>query len=218
MATPSFFYFLVKYFLRGFFFLYNRVDVFGRDQIPLSGPLIVASNHSSNLDPPLVGAFFPMQLRYLAKDSLFKNIILKKIIQALGAISVSREDSQKAASVLKLLLSRLQDGENVLLFPEGTRSQDGKLQKLEGGVAFLSVKAMVPIVPVYVGGSSIACPRGKMPIPSKLRLHGGKPIYPQTIVEEVGERGAREEILKQLTASLLHLEGEEERMVSPKNG
>ena len=159
-----------------------------------------------------------MQLRYLAKDSLFKNIILKKIIQALGAISVSREDSQKAASVLKLLLSRLQDGENVLLFPEGTRSQDGKLQKLEGGVAFLSVKAMVPIVPVYVGGSFIACPRGKMPIPSKLRLHWGKPIYPQTIVEEVGERGAREEILKQLTASLLHLEGEEERMVSQKNG
>ena len=218
MVAPSFFYLVAKYFLRGFFFLYNRVDVFGREHIPLSGPLIVASSHSSNLDPPLVGAFFPMRLRYLAKDSLFKNVILKTIIQTLGAISVSREDSQKAASVLKLLLSCLQDGENVLLFPEGTRSSDGKLQKLEGGVAFLSLKAMVPIVPVYVGGSFAACPRGKMPRPSKMRLHWGKPIYPQMIAEEVGERGAREEILKRLTASLLCLEEEEERMISRKSG
>lgn len=212
MAAHPFFYFIVKCFLRGLFALYNRVEVFGRENIPLSGPLIVASNHSSNLDPPLVGAFFPLRLRYLAKDSLFKNVILKKIIQTLGAISVSREDSQKAAAVLKLLLFSLQNDENILLFPEGTRSQDGKLQKLEGGVAFLSLKAMVPIVPVYVGGSFAACPRGKMPRPSKLRLHWGKPIYPQEIIQEAGERGAREEILKQLTASLLCLEGEEERI------
>ena len=218
MATHPFFYFIVKYFLRGIFSLYNRVEVFGRDYIPLSGPLIVASNHSSNLDPPLVGAFFPMRLRYLAKDSLFKNVILKKIIQMLGAIPVSREDSQKAAAVLKLLLSSLQNDENVLLFPEGTRSPDGKLQNLEGGVAFLSLRAMVPIVPVYVGGSFVACPRGKMPIPSKLRLHWGKPIHPQEIIEEVGERGARQEILKQLTASLLHLREEEERIFSQKSG
>lgn len=218
MAAHPFFYFIVKYFLRGIFSLYNRVAVFGRDNIPLSGPLIVASNHSSNLDPPLVGAFFPLRLRYLAKDSLFENIILKKIIQMLGAIPVSREDSQKAAAVLKLLLSSLQNDENVLLFPEGTRSPDGKLQNLEGGVAFLSLRAMVPIVPVYVGGSFTACPRGKMPIPSKLRLHWGKPIYPQEIIEQVGDRGARQEILKQLTASLLYLEGEEERIFSQKSG
>lgn len=217
MKQHPLFYFVVQNVLKVFFTLYNRVENLGREHIPPSGPLIVAANHSSNLDPPLVGAFCPLRLRYLAKDSLFKNAVLRGIIQLLGAIPVSREDSQKAAAVLKLLLSTLENNENILLFPEGTRSPNGKLQALEGGVALLSHRAMVPILPVYVGGSFVACPRGKMPIPSKLRLHWGKPIDPGDVVREVGDREARREILRCLTDSLLALEREEERISSAKN-
>lgn len=199
------FYAAVKTFFRVFHTIYNRLEVNGATNIP-DAPVVVASNHASNIDPPLVGSIWPTQLRYLAKDSLFNAPLFGAAIRALGAVPVVREDGQRAGAVMKLLLDRLSVGESVLVFPEGSRSRDGKLQKLEGGVAFLSVKAGVPLVPVYISGSHDVCgPGAKFPRPSKLRVSIAPPISPGG---DGSDKDKRERMLLQLDAALHDMERE----------
>lgn len=201
----SAFYSFTKNFFRIFYKIYNRLDIYGEDNIP-EGPVIVASNHASNIDPPLVGAAFPRQLRYLAKESLFKGIFFGRAIKALGAIPVKREDANSAGAVMRMLLKRLFDGEDVLIFPEGSRSRDGRLQQLEGGAAFLSIKSGYPIVPAYIYGSFKVCPPSKsFPRPYKLSITFDKPIWPQGVGDE---RERRETLLRALEASLSDMERE----------
>jgi 1-acyl-sn-glycerol-3-phosphate acyltransferase len=201
------FYSLVKNMFRGFFALYNRLDVRGLDNVAPGATVIVAANHSSYLDPPLIGSVFPGRLRYLAKESLFRVPLLGFFIRVLGAIPVTREDSQRAGAVMKLLLARLKNSESILLFPEGARSLDGKLQALEGGVAFLSVKTGVPVMPMYVQGALRAWPRGSLfPRPRKLRLFISPPIHPDlNIANEHERRGA---LMKVLDGELRAMESE----------
>lgn len=200
MSSHPIFYFIVKNGFHATFSLYNGLRVVGREHIP-DYPVIVASNHASNIDPPLIGGIFPRRLRYLAKESLFRNPVLGFLISALGAIPVSREDSQRAGAVLKLLLDRLNEGESILLFPEGTRSRDGKLQPLEGGVAFLSVKSGVPILPVYIGGSRDVCPPGSsFPHPARLVVRIAAPISPDDGAKS--DREKRELLMTRLGETL----------------
>jgi 1-acyl-sn-glycerol-3-phosphate acyltransferase len=169
--------------------------------------MIVASNHASLADPPLIGAVFPVRLRYLAKDSLFRVPVLGFLIRALGAIPVAREDSQKAGVVMKLLLERLGAGDSVLLFPEGSRSPDGRVKPLESGVAFLSVKVGAPVIPVYIGGSFEAWPRGRaFPRPLRLTVRIAAPIFPDEGIKS--ERERRGALMNALERELLAMEGE----------
>jgi 1-acyl-sn-glycerol-3-phosphate acyltransferase len=198
------FYWIAKTFFRIVFTLYNRLEIRGLDKVPCGATLILASNHSSYIDPPLLGGVFPGRLRYLAKESLFRNPVFGFLISALGATSVAREDSQRAGAVLKLLLRVLAGGESVLIFPEGTRSPDGKLKALEGGAAFLSVKAGVPVQPVYISGSDRVWPPHKsFPRPSKVVVSFGSPIYPD-LAE--GEKRRREIVMESLERELHSLE------------
>jgi 1-acyl-sn-glycerol-3-phosphate acyltransferase len=199
------FYRFVRHVFRLFFGLYNRLEVRGLSNVPKEGPMIVASNHASFIDPPLIGGVLPIRLRYLSKDSLFRVPMLGFLISTLGAVPVAREDSQRAGAVMKLLLALLKKGESVLLFPEGSRSADGRLKPLEAGVAYLSVKSGVPVLPVYVKGSFDAWPKGgKLPRPSKLRLLISGLIYPDTDIPN--ERERREKLMKSLEKELLALE------------
>ncbi|MDR1510008.1 MAG: 1-acyl-sn-glycerol-3-phosphate acyltransferase [Synergistaceae bacterium] len=201
------FYHFTKCLFRLFFTLYNRLETRGLDNIPKNTPVIVASNHASYADPPLIGCVFPGRLRYLAKESLFRVPLLGFFIRALGAVPVKREDSQRAGAVMKNLLYMLKNGDSVLLFPEGSRSPDGRIKPLEAGAAYLSVKAGVPVLPVYVSGSFYAWPRGKMfPRPSKLTLTVSRPIYPDGVSEN--ERGKRTFMMNALEDSLLAMEAE----------
>jgi 1-acyl-sn-glycerol-3-phosphate acyltransferase len=169
--------------------------------------MIVASNHASYIDPPLVGCVFPGMLRYLAKESLFRVPLLGFFIRALGAVPVKREDSQRAGAVMKNLLRMLENGDSVLLFPEGSRSPDGRVKPLEAGAAYLSVKTGVPVLPVYVGGSFDAWPRGNMlPRPSKLTLAVSSLIYPDG--RGGSERDKRALVMNALESSLLSMEAE----------
>jgi 1-acyl-sn-glycerol-3-phosphate acyltransferase len=200
------FYYFVKNTFRLFFRLYNRLEVCGLSNVPDGGPMIVASNHASFADPPLIGGVLPIRLRYLAKESLFRFPLLGFFIRTLGAVPVSREDSQKAGAVMKLLLALLKRGESVLLFPEGSRSADGRLKPLEAGVAYLSVKTGVPVLPVYVKGSYEAWPKGRaLPRPSKLKLSISRLIYPDTNMPS--ERERREKLMRSLERELLVMEG-----------
>jgi 1-acyl-sn-glycerol-3-phosphate acyltransferase len=167
--------------------------------------MIVASNHASFVDPPLIGGVLPIRLRYLSKESLFRVPLLGFLIRTLGAVPVTREDSQRAGAVMKLLLSLLKRGESVLLFPEGSRSADGRLKPLEAGVAYLSVKSGVPVLPVYVKGSFEVWPKGKaLPRPSKLKLSISGLIYPDADIPN--ERERREKLMKSLEKNLLAME------------
>lgn len=203
MSSHPIFYSLVKNGFYAAFSLYNRLRVTGREHIP-GHPVIVASNHASNIDPPLIGGIFPRRLRYLAKESLFRNPALGFLITSLGAIPVTREDRQRAGVVLKLLLDQLGRGESVLLFPEGSRSKDGGLQPLEGGAAFLSIKSGVPILPVYIRGSHDVCPPGSsFPRPCKLHVRFSAPLFPSP--DAGSGRRERDRLTELLNATLLAL-------------
>ncbi|MDR0647792.1 MAG: 1-acyl-sn-glycerol-3-phosphate acyltransferase [Synergistaceae bacterium] len=205
MVLSDAFYWATKTLFRVAFTLYNGLEVEGLGGILPQTTYIVASNHASYIDPPLLGGVFPGRLRYLAKDSLFENPVMRFLISNLGAIPVKREDSQRAGAVMKVVLERLAQGESFLLFPEGTRSKDGKLLPLEGGAAYLSVKSGVPLLPVYISGSSDAMPpHSSFPRPVRLKVTFGAPLFPDAAI--AAEKQRRETLLTALDEALRSLE------------
>ena len=209
------FYSVVRGFFIVFFSLYNRMSVRWAEPLPRGGNVIVASNHCSNLDPILVGAAFPRRLRYLAKEELFRPFLLGKIIRLLGAVPVSRADNASAASALKGFFRLLEEGSDVLIFPEGSRSPDGKLLPLEGGVGLISVHSKTDILPVFIEGSYEAMPPGAvLAKPRKITVTFGKRIVFDP--ELYSGKSAREKIMAELTRSLEALErGEGQRSEDP---
>lgn len=125
--------------------------VTGRGQVPRTGGLIVASNHVSFWDPPLVGAALPRELSFLAKEELFRPPLFGAVIRAYNAIPIRRgvADLSGMARAIEIL----RQGRSLLMFPEGSRMRDGQLHPARPGVGMLAVNADVPILPVYVGGS-----------------------------------------------------------------
>ena len=127
------------------------VDVRGRERVPRDRQLIVASNHQSNFDPPLVGSWLPVELFIVAKRQLFENRFLGAVIRYFNAIPIDREGSDRKA--MNRLAGLLKEGRNLLVFPEGTRSRDGKLGKARAGVGMLAAGCNCDILPVLVLGS-----------------------------------------------------------------
>lgn len=200
-------YGVVKAFCLLWLRLYHRLSVEAVHHVPRQGAFIVAANHCSNLDPVIVGVACPRRLRFMAKEELFRVPLLGALIGALGAVPVPRADRQGAAAVLRLTLSRLEGKENVLVFPEGTRSRNGRLGALEGGVALLAVKTGLPVVPAYVDGSYRALPSGaSFPHPVKIRLFFGQPIRASEFAGEMPEREMRKQFLLRLEEELRGLE------------
>ncbi len=143
----------------GLFALLFRLEVRGRENIPLQGPAIVAANHTSFLDPPLVGrAFFPRPLRYVARVSVFRTPVIGWLARRLGALPLEHEGF---AIAMREIVSLLRRGEAILIFPEGTRSPDGRLQRAKAGVGFLARRAGCPVIPVSIRGAERALPRGR---------------------------------------------------------
>lgn len=193
------FYAFSKWFCRCLLTLYNRLSIKNTPILPDGRAVIVASNHNSNLDPVVVGVAYPRRLTYLAKEELFKVPVLSCIIRHLGAIPVSREDEVRAGVVLRTLLDILTIGEDVLIFPEGSRSFDGKLQPLEGGVAMLALHSKAPVLPVYIKGTFAAMPRGcTFPKPKKIEVIFGTLIDPLDLPENMKDKQKRYYILDRL--------------------
>lgn len=188
--------------------IHNRLGVAGLDRMPETRPFVVAANHCSNLDPVVVGSAFPFRLRYLAKVELFQGSrIFAWLIRHLGAIPVSRGSAMSAGGALKTFLQLLQGGESVLLFPEGSRSLDGRVKPLEGGVALLALKTGAPVVPVYVSGTFQAMPTGSSRIGwNRISVTFGEALYPPSPTGGRSSREARVEFLKALEESLMSME------------
>ena len=153
-----------------------RLEVVNAGLVPATGPVLLVSNHVSLLDPPLVGGAAPRPLVFMAKEELFRIPLFGRLIRALNARPVRRDGSDMRA--LKAALAVLAEGHAILVFPEGTRGEEGgTLREGKPGVGMLAVLSGAPVVPVFVSGSGAALPRGRaLPRPTKVRVSFGPPL------------------------------------------
>src|SRR5512145_2769433 len=152
-----------------------RVEGRGTEHVPAEGPVLIVANHSSVLDPPLVGGMCPRQLTFLAKAELFRIPGLGGLIRRLGAQPLRREGADPSA--LRTARRVLAEGKALLVFPEGTRGEEGRLREAKPGAALLAVQSGAAVVPVYVSGSGRAWPRGRrLPRPAKVVVTFGAPL------------------------------------------
>ncbi len=160
---------------RALYKLYFRWRVFGAENVPTTGSVILASNHASYLDPPLVGSALPRDINYLARESLFRFPIVGSILRSWNAVPVDRDGG--GAKGLKIILDRLLGGAGIILFPEGTRTRDGKLQPARSGIGLTVIKSTAPVIPVRVFGTYEAYGRHmKFPRPHRVIVKYGKPM------------------------------------------
>jgi 1-acyl-sn-glycerol-3-phosphate acyltransferase len=176
-------YFLGWSFFRIFFRLYNRAEVFDAHNVPKEGPAILASNHASFIDPPLVGSATNREINYLARESLFRFPVIGWILRSVNAVPVDREGG--GAAGLRAIFDRLVRGGAIILFPEGTRTPDGTLQKAKSGIGLTVIKSEAPVVPVRVFGTFEAFNRHhKVPRPRRVAVRFGKPMNFSELREE----------------------------------
>lgn len=150
----------------------------GLDNIPDEGPVIVASNHLSYFDFICFMAISPRPIHYLAAETFYRNLFWKPLIWLTSQIYVDRT-KQYQKSTYDAALSLLEGGQVLGIFPEGTRSSDGKLQKAFPGVAYLAIGARAPIVPVgMIGTYEIMSRHERLPRLKKCQIRIGRPIHP----------------------------------------
>ena len=166
---------------------FHRFEVKGLGNVPPKGGFILACNHLSYLDPPAVGCRIPRNLHYFARDSLFF-WPLGLLITKLNSIPVNRD--QLDLGTLRKVLTVLKRGEPVLVFPEGTRSSDGTLQKSQKGLGLLVHKSGVPVLPARLHGSFEILGKGKLfpRIGRKLYLNIGSPILSEKLSFDSSDR------------------------------
>jgi 1-acyl-sn-glycerol-3-phosphate acyltransferase len=142
------------------------------EPLPRTGGVLVLSTHQSHLDPLLLGLATDRRLSSMARSSLYRFKPFGFVITALDAVPIDREGSAVAA--MKVVIKRLQDGAAVIVFPEGTRTHDGRMGEIKTGFAILAKKARVPIAPVAIVGAYECWPRSRRaPRPGRIRLEFG---------------------------------------------
>src|ERR1043166_4296466 len=161
-----------------YFRLYHRGRVYGAKTLPDEGAFILAGNHVSFLDPPFFGLACRREAFYMARDTLFRNPIAGWILRSWNCVPISRERGDIGA--MRTVLRLLSEGKAVLMFPEGTRSKDGKLQEARAGIGMVVARAGVPVLPMRIFGTERALPRGvSLPHPAKVTIVFGEPFtYP----------------------------------------
>ena len=185
------FYYVVRFWLEVIFRLGFGLDVRGRSHIPRRGGFLLASNHLSYLDPPLLGAACSRRLSFMAQAQLFDHRVLGAFMRGVHVIPLQRGEGDAAA--VREAVRRLRRGDAVAIFPEGGRQFSGQLGTAKGGVGLLAVMANVPIVPVLVRGTFEALPPGSRRLkPAKIRVAFGPQIpYTTSPVPTLGSDDRR---------------------------
>src|SRR5437660_10472095 len=169
-----------------FRFLYNFYfgwRVYNAERVPLRGPVIIASNHASFLDPPLVGAGLGRGINYLARENLFRFPFIGWILRKWDVVPVDREGG--GAAGLRAILDRLLAGGAIILFPEGTRTRDGQLQPARSGIGLVVIKSTAPVVPIRIFGTYEAYGRHvRFPRPNRVFVKFGAALYFETLRAE----------------------------------
>ena len=177
---------------------YWRLTIEGREHIPVTEPFVLAPVHRSNIDTVLVSTITKRRLRFMGKDTMWKIRFFGMLWNALGAFPVHRGSADREA--LRRCIEVIEQGEPVVIFPEGTRQSGPEVQPLFEGAAYIATRTGVPIVPVGIGGSENAMPKGsKLIYPAKVHIVIGAPLRPEVVAE--GKRAPRRAV-RELTDKL----------------
>ena len=190
-------YKILRYGFISLFKVYNRITVEGAEHIP-DGACVWAPNHRSYIDTP-IQAIVPARLRFMGKDSMWNNRFFGWIFTTIGCFPVTRGTADRGA--LNVALGVLGNGKNpVVAFPEGERKDGPRVHPLFDGAAYMAAKTQLPIVPVGIGGTAAAMPRGaKFMFPRKIHVVIGPPMDPPPLTDK--GRISRKEI-KRVTEEL----------------
>jgi 1-acyl-sn-glycerol-3-phosphate acyltransferase len=216
--TP--FYRLACALVRGLALLWFRWRVYGAGNVPRVGPVILASNHVSVADPALIGSALPRAINFLGRENLFEVPVFSWVIRHLNAFPVDRDGGGGAG--LKAILDRLQAGGGIILFPEGTRSPDGKLQPGKPGIGLAVIKSAAPVVPTRIFGGFEAWGRHrKWPRPRRIDIKFGVPMEFATLRAEAAScarprlKAIYQQIADEIMAAIAKLEPCEDKTEFP---
>lgn len=189
---------------RGYFRLFHRYRVYGTPSTHL-GRALLTPNHTSFLDPPLIGAAWPEEIHFLARGSLFDSTLLGWLLPRLNAHPIHGQ-AQDIKS-LRLIYQLLNEDKKVVIFPEGSRSETGQLQPIKPGVAMIALRTRSPIIPVYIHGTFKAWPKQRRwPVfGTSISCVFGKPILPIEGNEQGNKKQAQEKLTQQIEKSLEEL-------------
>jgi 1-acyl-sn-glycerol-3-phosphate acyltransferase len=172
---------------------------YGIRNVPRTGGVLMVANHESYLDPVLVGVQIPRIMAFMAKSELFENKFFGWFIRQLHAFPVRQGKGDVGA--VRLTIEKLQEGEILNIFPEGSRSEDGRLGKVEKGSALVIRKAAVPVVPCVIEGSFECWPRKqKLPQTGRIRVIYGPPMILHELKADV--------ITQRIQSTFEHLQSE----------
>lgn len=209
-------YWLFKYVLIGpFLRIYNRPRVEGLENIPTDGPAILASNHLAAADWLFLPLFAPRRITFLAKAEYFttpgiKGAFQKWFFTAAGQVPIDRTGADAAESALNTARAQLDKGKLVGLYPEGTRSPDGRLYKGKTGLARLAIESGVPVIPVAMIGTNDVNPPGPLRFkPKKVTVRIGTPIDFTRFEGLGGNRFIERAVTDEVMYELMQLSGQE---------
>ena len=175
-----------------FFTIFFRIKIIGAEHIPASGGVIIAANHISLWDPPVIAAACTRPINFMAKEELFSKSVFKWIITNLKAFPVRRGTADRTA--IRHAISLLKNGEILGAFPEGTRSTTGELGKPEPGIAMIALKAGVSIIPAGIIGTNKVFTDGS--IFPQFIVKFGKPII-------INEEKADKQIMEKISNTIM---------------
>lgn len=179
-----------------------ELAVEGLENLDPKQTYVYTCNHQSHVDPPCCYVSLPGHLRFVAKESLFKIPVFGQALRATGQIPVDRGDGESSHARINESIEALRTRVSVIMFPEGTRSDDGVLKPFKKGPAVLALQAQVPLVPMAIVGSKEILPKGWNAVHAgKVRLRVGKPIPTAGLTLEA--RGALTERLREAIAALM---------------
>ena len=206
-------YLVVRAVLRVVLRVVYRPVVTGRDRIPTSGPVILASNHRSFIDSIVIPLVAPRRIAFLAKSDYFtgtgvKGALVRWWFMTMGQVAVRRGEHRASHAALETALAVLQDGVAFGIYPEGTRSRDGRLWRGRTGVGWLALAAGCPVVPVGLHGTEEMMPIGGRLRLARVRVDFGEPIYPDAYAG-MRPAHARRQLTDDVMTAIAALSGQE---------
>jgi 1-acyl-sn-glycerol-3-phosphate acyltransferase len=181
-------------------------EVAGVEHIPRQGGLIIAANHASHLDPPVIGCRVPRQLVFFARKTLWRGRCFSWWLNTVGTVPVDRDSGSDVAAIRRVLRV-LQEGKALIVFPEGTRSLTGALQPAKAGVGLLACRTGVPVVPTRIFGTFEAFGRhGPLRLGTPISMVFGRPLQPADYDNQADGKERYQRASERIMAAIAALE------------